>query len=186
MDRSMISLTPTDDDARAFALARHGEQRYGDEPYIVHLTAVRQVCADFEVGGDIAVAAWLHDTVEDTDTDCSELEARFGVHVADLVWAVTGVGKTRVDRVRDMLRKIRRAGRDAVKLKLADRIANVEASVAGGGKTAALLAMYREEQPALADAVWEVGTDITVRRMLQRLQRALDTGRRRRSRRRTA
>ena len=114
-------------DARRFAEAAHADQRYGEAPYVTHLSAVRAVLGDFGHGGPLAVAAWLHDVVEDTAVTRDEVEARFGAEVAALVWAVTGVGATRKERNASAYEKIR-AHPPAAVLKLADRIANVEAS----------------------------------------------------------
>lgn len=47
--------------ALAFAAARHGDQKYGNQPYTVHLEAVIQVARDFDLGPDVLVATALHD-----------------------------------------------------------------------------------------------------------------------------
>jgi (p)ppGpp synthase/HD superfamily hydrolase len=79
----------SEEDARAFAIVRHGDQRYGQRPYVTHLAAVRAVLRDFDIGGALGVAAWLHDLVEDTPTTRDEVAERFGPAVAALVWAAT-------------------------------------------------------------------------------------------------
>lgn len=54
--------------ARKFAVEAHGDQRYGDEPYVVHLDHVLAVLQRFGIEGeDILVAGLLHDTIEDTN-----------------------------------------------------------------------------------------------------------------------
>jgi (p)ppGpp synthase/HD superfamily hydrolase len=78
-------MTADEERARAFAIAAHGNQRYGEQPYEVHLAAVRQVLFDFGHGGELAIAAWLHDTVEDTDVTVEQIELEFGSAVAALV-----------------------------------------------------------------------------------------------------
>jgi (p)ppGpp synthase/HD superfamily hydrolase len=139
-------------EARAFAVEKHGGQRYGDRPYVVHLEAVRAVLADFGYDGTLAVAAWLHDTVEDTDATREEISARFGEEVAALVWAVTGTGETRKERNAAAYAKMR-AHPPAAVLKLADRIANVEASRTRPDK----LAMYRSELDGFTRALEGLG-----------------------------
>ena len=136
--------------AREYATRKHEGQRYGDQPYTVHLAAVREVLrwAGVEDGHPLATAAWLHDVIEDTDAARDEVATRFGDAVADLVWAVTGVGTNRKERNASAYAKIR-ACSDAATLKLADRIANVEASA----KVPDKLAMYRKEWPAFRDAL---------------------------------
>jgi guanosine-3',5'-bis(diphosphate) 3'-pyrophosphohydrolase len=137
-----------------YAAEKHEGQRYGERPYTVHLAAVREVLrwAGFADGHPLATAGWLHDVIEDTDATREEVAARFGEEVAGLVWAVTGVGKNRKERNESAYAKIR-ACPDAATLKLADRIANVEASAEVPEK----LAMYRKEWPAFRDALQGLG-----------------------------
>ena len=153
-----------EDEARAFAEAAHREQRYGDGPYVTHLAAVRAVLADFGYDGALGVAAWLHDTIEDTGVTRDDVAQRFGEEVASLVWAVTGIGANRKARNASAYEKIRATPRAAI-LKLADRIANVEASREVPGK----LAMYRAEWPSFREGLRDLGDD----RMWQRLERAI-------------
>ena len=74
-----------------FAALKHAGQlrKYTFEPYIVHPTAVARAVA--EAGGDEATiaAAYLHDTLEDTDTTYAELVVEFGSEIADLVVELT-------------------------------------------------------------------------------------------------
>jgi guanosine-3',5'-bis(diphosphate) 3'-pyrophosphohydrolase len=155
--------------ARRFAEERHKSQRYGEHPYVVHLWAVRQVLTDFGYhSGPLAVAAWLHDLIEDTPTTRQEIAERFGEEVAMLVWAVTGVGKNRKNRKERnawVYEKIRQCPKAAI-LKLADRIANMEASQACPDK----LAMYRKEHLEFAMALRGLGDD----GMWERLRRAFE------------
>jgi (p)ppGpp synthase/HD superfamily hydrolase len=150
--------------ARAFAVERHGAQRYGAEPYVVHLQAVRAVLADFGCDGAVTIAAWLHDVVEDTQTMPTEVAERFGEEVAALVWAVTGVGHERKERNRAAYAKIR-ALPAAATLKLADRIANVEASRERPDKRA----LYQSEWEGFETALRGLGDE----RMWVRLRAAL-------------
>lgn len=159
-----IDWTALEQEARAFAADRHAAQRYGDRPYVVHLEAVRAVLADFGHGEALAVAAWLHDVVEDTEATREDIAARFGDEVAQLVWAVTGVGHNRRTRIASAYEKIRAYPRAAI-LKLADRTANVEASREAPDK----LAMYRSEHTGFARALAGLGDA----RMWARLAAAL-------------
>lgn len=102
-------MTPAEALARDYATTMHAGQKYGDQPYTAHLLAVRQVLADFGVeDGPLAAAAWLHDVLEDTVATRETIERVFGDDVATLVEAVTGRGKNRKERNRDMYQKIRR------------------------------------------------------------------------------
>lgn len=156
--------------AAGFAAGKHAAQRYGDAPYVTHLAAVRAVLetvlgdAPEAARGALTLAAWLHDVVEDTPTPASEIEARFGADVGRLVWAVSGEGDTRSARTSSAYAKIR-ATPEAAFLKLADRIANVEASAERPDKRA----MYRAEQASFAEALRSLGAPA----LWARLERAL-------------
>lgn len=117
-------------DAEAFAIAAHGDQRYGGGPYRTHLAAVVRVLNDFGYVGAYEVAGWLHDVVEDTDIDLPTIAERFGPEVASMVDAVTGSGASRAERNARIYAGISREPQAAA-VKLADRIANVEAAPAG-------------------------------------------------------
>jgi (p)ppGpp synthase/HD superfamily hydrolase len=160
----MSTTATTEILAREFAENAHGKQRYGDAPYVTHLGAVRAVLSDFGVGGDVAVAAWLHDVLEDTTVTRETLELVFGKGVTDLVWAVTGVGETRKERNSNVYGKLEASAGGRL-LKLADRIANVEASAKNREK----LSMYRAEHPRFRAAVYD-GFNLG---MWKRLEKAL-------------
>jgi (p)ppGpp synthase/HD superfamily hydrolase len=73
--------------ARKFALKHHGEQKYGEHPYIVHLDAVANLVQQY--GEAAVVIAYLHDVVEDTNVSIREIEKEFGALVADCVAVLT-------------------------------------------------------------------------------------------------
>ena len=88
-------------------------------------------------------AGYLHDTIEDTTRSFKDISERFGEQVAELVYCVTSeLGRNRSERNKKTYPKIA-ANRQAVVLKLADRIANVEYGLATGGKQD----MYAKEFP---------------------------------------
>src|SRR5690242_3651868 len=77
-----------------FAAERHaGQKRKGDagEPYINHLIEVAELvaCSDDVLDANLIMAAFLHDTVEDTGVTAQQLEQRFGPDVTSLVMEVT-------------------------------------------------------------------------------------------------
>ena len=153
-------ISPREDQAREFAQKAHGDQKYGDQPYVVHLAAVRTALAEFGFTGDLLVAAWLHDVLEDTKTRYVELDRAFGLDVAMLVVAVTGYGKNRKERNANVYEKLRMGPR-AIPLKLADRIANMRQCVKD--KNASLLAMYQGEYREFRDALHNVPTGVMPR-----------------------
>lgn len=116
-------------EAYKLAMHFHGDQRYGDKPYEVHLQAVRDVLVEFgHKDDDILAAAWLHDIIEDTDCPARLVAEKFGAEVMNMVWAVTGFGVNRKARAEDAYAKLEHNDR-AVILKCADRIANTRASI---------------------------------------------------------
>lgn len=117
--------------AKAFALAHHAGQLYGDVPYEVHLQAVVDVMTGFGfTNPNWLAAAWLHDVIEDTKATKKKVKDEFGDLVASIVWAVTGTGRNRKERNQSIYDKMLTAPEASV-LKVADRIANVERSERG-------------------------------------------------------
>lgn len=128
--------------ARDFAIEAHGEQRYGEHPYVTHLAAVRDVLIEFGCAEQtFLICAWLHDTIEDTTVTREQLDAKFGTVVAWYVYAVTGIGKNRDERNRVAYTKMKLCP-ESILLKLADRIANMRSAKATRPD---LFAMYARE-----------------------------------------
>ncbi|MGP3970115.1 HD domain-containing protein [Streptomyces sp. 6N223] len=128
-DQDLASL----DEAVEFAVRWHADQRRpAGEPYVEHLLEV--VCVLAEAVGttdvDVLRAAVLHDVVEDTECSLEDVRERFGDRVAVLVDWVTkpapSEGQTREEARAAYLRRLRTAPTDAVLLKLADRLSNVQ------------------------------------------------------------
>jgi (p)ppGpp synthase/HD superfamily hydrolase len=141
------------DKAKEFAIAKHATQKYGAHPYSYHLAQVSQVLSQFGCAGDEAIAAagWLHDVLEDTPTTYEMLMSEFGNEVADIVFAVTSEpGENRADRFRKTALKIQ-SNKKALIVKLADRIANTEASFQSNPK---LYKMYLKEFPLFKELLY--------------------------------
>lgn len=121
-----------------FATKKHaGQLRKSGEEYITHPLSVACILIDWQLDIDSVVAAVLHDTVEDTGTTLSEIEAQFGKDVAFLVDGVTKITAVRqgmrpiesyLPQTRDNLSKLLIAvGKDVrvLVIKLADRLHNL-------------------------------------------------------------
>lgn len=149
--------------AYGFAWAAHNEQKYGQQSYVTgHLVEVIQVLHRFgfteDLHPELMAAAWLHDVLEDTSITEITLQQVFPRRVCFLVKAVTDEpGPNRKARKAATYTKIRAAGRDAVIIKLADRIANMEASQMNNYE---LYQMYMKERPAFTDALYCKGDDL--------------------------
>lgn len=137
--------------AIVFAIERHGDQRYGDRPYAVHLQDVAAILANIDIRDDETLAAaWLHDVLEDTNTKVTELQHLFGLGVATKVWSCTGYGDTRAQRMDGIYWKLAR-NPDAVPIKVADRISNIRACI--HGKNIEKAKMYLAEDLSFRSAV---------------------------------
>lgn len=120
--------------ARDFALNVHGTQKYGDKPYIVHLDEVAKVAKEFGCDYEIIVAAYLHDIIEDTKIPYKVIKDLFGLRVAEMVYCVTDeLGRNRKERKEKTYPKIK-SNKDAIKLKLCDRIANIRNAIKNNRK----------------------------------------------------
>jgi len=108
--------------AAAFAADAHAGQRYGGRPYTRHLAAVAGTLRELGLATvELETVAWLHDTLEDTGTHPSDLEARFGPRVRRLVEQLTKPASGQ------FAAHISSQEKDAFAVKLADRLANVRA-----------------------------------------------------------
>lgn len=147
-----------------FANLHHGDQMYGDAPYLTHLVQVAMTLVRFgyhpgvgtleeqDIARNLLVAAILHDVIEDTEVTRQEVIDEFGEEVALLVYAVTNEpGRNRKERHARSHPKLFSIPH-AMTLKLADRIANVENCHATGSN---LLYMYRKEWKAFKEKLFD-------------------------------
>ncbi len=119
--------------AYRFADEAHlGQLRHSGEPYITHPIAVAQQCAEWKLDAQALMAALLHDAMEDCEVTKSDLIARFGAPVAELVDGLTKLEKlefnTREENQAESFRKMLLAmARDVrvILIKLADRTHNM-------------------------------------------------------------
>ena len=153
--------------ARDFAVRAHGDQKYGgDKPYVVHLDDVSGILREFGYDDqEIQDAAFLHDVIEDTKVGFDEIEELFGTRVARMVKFCTDLPgypnrRTRKAATYAKMRETLDGDAldwlwDAVRVKLADRIANIRACFRGDRSD--LWMMYKREQQAFSDALYADG-----------------------------
>lgn len=140
--------------AREFAIAAHGGQKYGEQPYIVHLDHVvallkKYLDPDAQEYESILITGYLHDILEDTEITQQQIAAEFGDGIAWLVEKLTDEpGANRKERKLKTWHKIR-SHPTAVLVKLADRMANTT----GDSK----LDMYKKEFPVFQAALYVPG-----------------------------
>jgi (p)ppGpp synthase/HD superfamily hydrolase len=84
-----MTLTTRFDDALLLASELHREQRRkgGEVPYLAHLLGVTSLVLEYGGDEDEAIAALLHDAVEDAGgpPTLRRIRAQFGEHVAEIV-----------------------------------------------------------------------------------------------------
>lgn len=169
--------------ARTIAFKAHSTQKYGNQPYSVHLESVAALAltacigtdcrnsAHFEPGsyGEIAVAlAYLHDIVEDTSITLSDIKTEFGDFIADCVALLTDEqGINRKERKAKTYAKMSNIAKNSkyeivLIVKACDRLANLRSCQTE--KNTGLMNMYQKEQhafkqaafrPGLCDEIWK-------------------------------
>lgn len=76
---------------RAAAMLHHSQTRKGSipYPYLSHCVSVAMLVSDYTDEEDTLIAAFLHDTLEDTEYTADELEEDFGAKVREIVEGIT-------------------------------------------------------------------------------------------------
>lgn len=117
---------------RASSILHQDQLRMGSLPlpYISHLMAVVLILSDYTQNEDIIVAAFLHDTLEDTDYTVEELREDFGGPVAELVLTLTepktvgNVKLTWLERKKTYTKQLKQGSEAAVMIAAADKAHN--------------------------------------------------------------
>jgi len=129
-----VNLTTRFDDALAWAseLHRHQRRKGSGVPYVAHVMAVSSIVLEDGGDEDTAIAALLHDAIEDCGVTAEAIAARFGADVAAIVVACTdGSGhpkppwKLRKDRAMAQLSDASLDVR-ALRVAAADKLHNVQ------------------------------------------------------------
>jgi (p)ppGpp synthase/HD superfamily hydrolase len=133
-------LTDRFDRALLYATHIHGGQvRKGTgTPYVAHLLAVSATVLEYGGDEDLAIAALLHDSVEDQGgrPRLEDVRNRFGARVAHVVEACsdsladTGAGERKAhwqERKDAYLKKLKTADEDILRVSLADKVHNARA-----------------------------------------------------------
>jgi len=106
-------------------LGQHRQQTH--EQFVEHPIAVAKLISEEGLNGSILAAAYLHDVVEKTEVEPSEIRKRFGPDVAEVVESLTDDDSVDgyVERKRALRRQVIGSGRDSVLIYAADRVANM-------------------------------------------------------------
>jgi (p)ppGpp synthase/HD superfamily hydrolase len=103
-------------------------------PYISHPLAVSAMAMEYGGDEDVAIAAVLHDVVEDAGREYIVLiREEFGTHVADLVMAVSHLGRgTWKEKRIEYLAHLARSSDDVLLVAGSDKLHNARAIVSDG------------------------------------------------------
>jgi len=147
--------------AQKFAAKAHEGvvRRYSGLPYIVHPARVASKVEAVFMPEHVVVAAWLHDTVEDTEVTVEEIRCEFGDEVAAIVEELTNPSKgfpelSREDRKAMDRQHIYGVSQYAKVVKLADRIDNLRGIIFEASEDFARL--YLRESDALLVSLLDV------------------------------
>jgi (p)ppGpp synthase/HD superfamily hydrolase len=147
--QTAVPLGPRFVRAFAFAAEKHSGQtrKASSIPYIAHLMGVASLVLEFGGDEDMAIAALLHDVVEDCGGAAmlKEVRRRFGARVAAMVEGCTDSFTTPKppwrERKEGYIRHLKKAILDTRLVSAADKLNNVRS----------ILSDYRE----VREAIWE-------------------------------
>jgi (p)ppGpp synthase/HD superfamily hydrolase len=142
-------LTARFSEALAFAFQVHSAQRRkgSDVPYVAHLMSVAAIALEHGASEDEAIAALLHDAIEDQggETMRAEITRRFGRAVADIVEGCTDADTIPKppwrDRKEKFLARLPRASQSVHLVCAADKLHNARSLV--------------EDYRVLGDKLWQ-------------------------------
>lgn len=129
LDLSFLRDLPLTRDAAQFARDRHGSQhREADgSPFILHPLEVASQLQRSGYPDHVIAAAVLHDVLEDTPAEATDLRSRFGDEITELVAVVSDDPTINDDDARkdDTRERVRNADGYALVIYAADKISKV-------------------------------------------------------------
>lgn len=134
-----------------YAREKHEGMKYdGKDFFDTHIRHVVDVLQQFNPTEAEICAAYLHDSIEDTDATYEEIVLLFGEEIADIVTRVTDKpGKNRLEKHLNTYYILRR-NTSAIKVKLADRLSNMSRSIG-----LSFADMYEKEYVAFKFALYD-------------------------------
>jgi (p)ppGpp synthase/HD superfamily hydrolase len=120
---------PLTRDAIAFAQAKHSCQRRAADgaPFLLHPLEVASMLKRSRYPDHVIAAAVLHDVIEDTDAERSDLRARFGPEVSELVALVSDdpTIDDEEERKDDVRARVQHVGGHGLVVYAADKVSKV-------------------------------------------------------------
>lgn len=145
------------EDALKYATQAHaGQERVGGDPYISHPVRVANTIKQYKQSHNLDAlisAAYLHDTIEDTDTTHEALHDLFGGLVASLVKELTSDKEQimKMGKANYLAHKMATMSSWGLVIKLADRLDNVKDITTA--KTPEWRAKYKSETAHILDFI---------------------------------
>ena len=153
-------------EARNFAKKKHAGQlrKNGKTTTFSHLKDVVKNLKKMKVtNNDTICAAWLHDTIEDTDTDFDSIKDRFGKNVAEIVVSVTKDNRLPKKQREIKYQKDFKASSAKAKLvKIADILANVNDAPNAGRN-----AQWEKQQFVKKSKYWNYVSGVKPRKLAE-------------------
>ena len=153
-------------DARNFAKRKHAGQlrKNGKTTTFSHLKDVVKNLKKMKVtDNDIICAGWLHDTIEDTDTDFDSIKEKFGKNVADIVVSVTKDNRLpKKQREMKYGKDLKSSNSKAKLVKIADILANVN-DAPNAGKNS----RWEKQQFVKKSKYWKYVSDVKPGRLAE-------------------
>lgn len=117
--------------ARDFAIKWHGDQMYGDKPYVYHLDQVAaHLLQLYDEDSWEVTTAYCHDLLEDTACEWEDLGHAFGWTIANAVVCMT---KQKGEAYDDYISKVM-SNQLSLIVKIADTKANLKQSILDNDK----------------------------------------------------
>ncbi|HVF12005.1 MAG TPA: bifunctional (p)ppGpp synthetase/guanosine-3',5'-bis(diphosphate) 3'-pyrophosphohydrolase [Actinomycetota bacterium] len=159
---------------RAFELAQlvhEGQLRKSGDDFISHPIGVARILAELGMDHVAIIAAFLHDSVEDTELEIEDLRKLFGDEVAEIIDGLTKIEKIgfrskeqeRADNLRKMIVAMARDLRVLI-IKLADRLHNMRT----------LEALDAQKQELVAKETLEIYAPLAHRLGMQQIKGELE------------
>ena len=160
-------LTDRFDRAMLYATHVHGGQVRKETtiPYIAHLLAVAATVLEYDGSEDMAIAALLHDAVEDQGGEprLSDIRNRFGDRVADIVRSCSdtvvnsSAGQKKEDwktRKTRYIEHLKLVDQDTVVVSLSDKVHNARSILRDLRKPEIGTAVWKRFKPTKEETLW--------------------------------
>ena len=146
--------------AMSFAMEKHKHhsRKYTGNPYWTHLAEVAGLVSTFYKEDHILSAAWLHDTLEDTNATREELTSIFGEEIMQMVLSLSDMENgNRTERKQLSRERLSKTPSYVQDIKVCDLISNTSSIMHHDPKFAKV---YLEEKKLLLDVLTKANKEL--------------------------